>query len=234
MAARRIPIAARFCGPPDSGNGGYAAGLLAQYIDGVAEVTLRRPPPLGMEMEIGPGDDGAYLLIRGDELIAEARPGDIDIAVPDLPDFAAAQKAAKAYTGFQAHIFPTCFVCGPDRREGDGLRIFPGKLDGGGVVAAPWVPDESLAPVDGRVAPEFLWAALDCPGAFAVIDRLDSPLLLGRMTARLDAPVEAGERYVVAGWEISRDGRKLYSGTAVLSAAGTLCGIAKSVWIMPA
>ena len=41
-----IRIDRRFCGPPNSGNGGYVCGLLAAHIDGGAEITLRVPPPL--------------------------------------------------------------------------------------------------------------------------------------------------------------------------------------------
>ena len=37
----------RFNGPPGSGNGGYACGLVAGLLGGPAEVTLRLPPPLG-------------------------------------------------------------------------------------------------------------------------------------------------------------------------------------------
>ena len=37
------------------------------------------------------------------------------------------------------------------------------------MLAAPWVPHASLDDGTGRVATEFLWAALDCAGAFAVM-----------------------------------------------------------------
>ena len=39
--------------------------------------------------------------------------------------------ASATYPGFSAHPFPTCFVCGPERAEGDGLRLFPGRLPDG-------------------------------------------------------------------------------------------------------
>jgi hypothetical protein len=41
-----LTIEGRFNGPEGSGNGGYTCGLLARELDGEAEVTLRRPPPL--------------------------------------------------------------------------------------------------------------------------------------------------------------------------------------------
>jgi hypothetical protein len=42
-----LNVARRFCGPPDSGNGGYVCGFIAGFVEGAAEVTLRLPPPLG-------------------------------------------------------------------------------------------------------------------------------------------------------------------------------------------
>lgn len=40
-----IIIENRYRGTSDSGNGGYTCGLLANLIEGTAEVTLRHPPP---------------------------------------------------------------------------------------------------------------------------------------------------------------------------------------------
>ena len=48
----QITIPKRFCGPPDSGNGGYVCGLLAGYVSGGSEVTLRMPPPLERPLDI--------------------------------------------------------------------------------------------------------------------------------------------------------------------------------------
>ena len=44
-------------------------------------------------------------------------------------------------------------MCGPDRAEGDGLRVFPGPVAGRGLWAAPWTPDPSVAGADGRALP---------------------------------------------------------------------------------
>ena len=45
---REVAIPARFNGPSGSGHGGYCAGLTASGVDGLAEVSLRRPPPLAV------------------------------------------------------------------------------------------------------------------------------------------------------------------------------------------
>ena len=71
-AVARVTVDARFNGPPESGNGGYVCGLLARWIDGPAQVTLRVPPPLGRELTVQRSGDRAALL-DGDVLVAAAR-----------------------------------------------------------------------------------------------------------------------------------------------------------------
>src|SRR4051812_43464658 len=78
-----LTIEPRFNGPPDSGNGGYSFGRLAQFVDAqAAEVTLRLPPPIGRPLEVERCDDGGARLVDGDALIAEARPADVPAEVP--------------------------------------------------------------------------------------------------------------------------------------------------------
>src|SRR5262249_38465578 len=159
-----ITIARRFCGPPDSGNGGYVCGRLASFIEGPAVVRLQVPPPLDEEMVVRPADGGGEMA-NGDVVIATARPPQApEPGLPTPPDFAEAEKASRGYVGFRHHPYSTCFVCGPQRAAGDGLRIFPGSHPGTKLVASPWVPDASLADEAGGVRPEFQWASLDCPG----------------------------------------------------------------------
>jgi len=227
----RIIIHRRFCGPPDSGNGGYVCGVTAAFIDGTAEVTLRRPPPLERPMRVKRLNNGEILLQDGDAVIAEARSSRIELDVPEPPTYREAEAAAKGYIGFDHHFFPTCFVCGPKRSESDGLRIFPGAVPEKGVMAAPWIPDNSLASETGNVRPEFLWAALDCPGGIAVMGKRFRPMLLGRMVAVIHRRIKPGDRCLVMGWPISVDGRKHLAGSALFTENGTLCGYAGATWI---
>ena len=83
-----------------------------------------------------------------------------------------------------------------NRPPGDGLRIFPGPVAGLGLWAAPWTPDPSVAGANGKVRPEVVWAALDCPSGIAAAEAAglgagdagwDTAILLGRMTVRLAA-----------------------------------------------
>lgn len=226
-----IVITSRYCGPAESGNGGYTCGRLAARLPGIAEVTLRRPPPLDTGLSIvGRPQDGAALM-QGDDVVAEARPASLAMDVLPCPGLAAAADGSARYHGFVEHAFPACFVCGPERHIGDGLRIFAGDVDGGGLVASPWTPQGWLGDADGVVRPEFVWAALDCPGAWAWLAELDDPLVLGRLTASLEAPVTTGRPHIVGGWRLGQEGRKFHSGTAVWRADGTLCARAKATWI---
>ncbi|KPK60384.1 MAG: hypothetical protein AMJ59_06630 [Gammaproteobacteria bacterium SG8_31] len=227
-----IVIDPRFRGPPRSGNGGYVCGLLGRFYTEPATVTLRRPPPLGIELTLAGHGTKHLRLLREDELIAESEPGRLDLDIPKPPDFDTAVEASQGYIGFAEHHFGGCFVCGPDRGPGDGLRIFAGDVPGRPLVAAPWTPDSTLAGDDDRVKPEFLWAALDCPGYFALhTDRSPSLMLLGRFAARVEPILRTGERCVVVGWGLGADGRKHYAGTAIFAESGALIGEARATWI---
>lgn len=229
--SENVVIDERFHGPPGSANGGYACAMAARWIEGPAEVTLRVPPPLGRELTVVRGE-GLVSLLDGETLVAEARPTVVDVEVPAPVSFVEAQRAAERYPWRDEHPYPTCFVCGPRRVAGDGLCIFPGPVEGRSLFAAPWTPDSSLADESGEVRDEFVWGALDCPSGI-VTDTLDDVglLLLGRLAADLKRPVMAGEPHVVQAWVVSRDGRKLNAASALLSAAGDICAVARAVWI---
>ncbi len=148
------------------------------------------------------------------------------------PTFDEATAAARGYRGLHEHPYPGCFVCGPDRAHGDGLRIFPGPLAGRPGVASPWVPDRVARRGRGslRVAPEFLWAALDCPGCFAFITPPDRAFLLGELAVERRGDVAVGERCVVMGWELGVDGRKHFVATALFGADGGCRGVGRATW----
>jgi hypothetical protein len=62
-------------GPRGIGHGGYVVGLLAGYFAAAAQVTLRKPAPLGVELDVACVDrDGAprWELRRGEDVIADA------------------------------------------------------------------------------------------------------------------------------------------------------------------
>lgn len=164
--------------------------------------------------------------------MAEAKPApDFALDPPLSLSFMDAVCAMPRYIGFREHTFPRCFVCGPQRNDADGLRIFPGRVDGEvHAVAAPWTPNASLAGAHGIARSEFMWAALDCPGAFALMGDRSRPMLLGHMTAKVHAPVRIGEHYVVIAWRMGVEGRKQLAGSAVLDGEGTPVAVARATW----
>lgn len=230
MGEQYVVIDRRYCGPPDSGNGGYVCGLTAGILGGPAEVTLRRPPPIGRPLRVRGGPERAVALHDQDEVVAEGIPAHPEAQLPDPVTQEEAIEAAGRYPGFSLHPFPTCFVCGPQRAEGDGLRIFTGPVTGLGLVAAPWTPDETLTGADGLVRQEFVWAALDCPGAFAN-GFPEISMVLGRLSAKVVRPVKPGESCVVLGWSEGSESRKHFAGTAIFGDDGRLLALARATWI---
>jgi hypothetical protein len=224
--AETVFIPGRFNGPPGSGNGGFASGIVAALLGGRAEVTLRTPPPLSRELAVV-REDGRVEVRDGETLVAEAVPlGELVVDVPPAVSVEDAVEASRGYAGFRAHAYETCYVCGPARD--DGLGIFPGPVEGRSVVAAPWTP-----PGEGPVADEIVWSALDCPSGWAVDEFSREGVLLGRLAARVVAPVVGGEQYVVVGWPVGEDGRKRFAGSAVFGADGSVRAFARSTWLVP-
>jgi hypothetical protein len=233
-----VTIDPRFNGPPGSGNGGYSCGRLAAFVDApVAEVTLRLPPPLATPLDVARDSDGGVRLLDGEAVVAEARPAELAVEPPGATAFGEAVEAAKdsGFLDADTHPFPTCFVCGPHRHEGDGLRIFAGPLADGTAFAAPWTPDRALAGADGTLAPELVWAALDCPTSAPVFnDRNDPdflPIVLARLAVEVLRPVQAGEPHTITSWRIAVDGRKRHAGAALHDADGELLAIGRALWI---
>jgi hypothetical protein len=229
---RTLTIARRFNGPPDSGNGGYVCGAFAVAAGRDLRVRLLAPPPLETPLTLSEVDAaGAWELRAGDVRVASGVAVEpLALYVPLAPPYVQAVWASQHYAGFRDHTFPDCFVCGPHRRRGDGMRIFPGLLDSG-MVAGPWLPADDLDGGDGKVAVEFHWAALDCPGYFAAVEDTLRPMLLGEMQAHVDRRVNVGETCRVIGWRIGVEGRKHYCGTAIFDEDGELCARAQATWI---
>ena len=218
------------------GHGGYVAGLFATRTKGPVQVTLKRPTPLDRLLELATVDaDGQRFVLRdGEDVIAESEPGSLEIDVPRPPT---ADEARAAEAGSPSHydgrgVHPTCFGCGLKRPGGGGLRIAVGPLEVDGVrqVAAVWTPGDEYAGPDGNVDPQWVLAALDCPGAFAFIVNGTRAGLLGRIVFEQYGDVRADAEHIVTGWEIGQDGRKLLAGTALFTAGGDLLAAAKATW----
>jgi hypothetical protein len=230
---KTLVVAERFRGPAQSANGGYFSGLVAGLAAHTLKIQLLRPPPLQTELEVSELAQQRMEIRHGADLVAAAEPANLLLDAPRPPSYTDALEASRNYAGFAQHRFPTCFVCGTQRGRGDGLRIFAGRVAGRELVAAPWVADPSLDRGDGKVRPEFMSAALDCPGYYAVSPE-GGMMLLAQFTAHLDRLIHVGESCTVVGWAIGDiEGRKREAGTALFDGDGELCGRARALWIEP-
>ena len=219
----QIVLPYRFRGPLTSANGGYACGRLAAFVDAdEVEVTLRLRPPLERPLAVG-RDDDAVRLLDGDALVAEARPAPLDVEPPAPVSVNDAEEARKRHVRDTSPDFRECYVCGV--RE-DGLEITVGPVVGREPLhASPIVLPERSA--------ELVWAAIDCPGAYAVGAEGRGEVVLGRMTARVSRVPERGEQCIVVSWPLGEDDRKLFAGTALFAVDGELLALARQIWIVP-
>jgi hypothetical protein len=225
-----VVIERRFRGPPNSAQGGYAAGLLAEQIDGPAMVSLRLPPPLERRLELRRDLERAVALMDGDRLVAEGNPAELDLELPDPVSYEEALRASADCPWTDRHPFPGCFGCGPERSRDEALAIAMGPVAGRDLFAAAWTPSAGFAGADGALAPRFVWAALDCPSAAPHL--LHTPAcVLARLTGCLQAPVLAGRPHTVLSWPIDHDGRKHRAGTAIFGSDGELCASAEGLWV---
>jgi hypothetical protein len=198
-----------------------------------ADVTIRRPIP--METELAIHELGDHVVVKHqEELIAEAAPLIFSAHIPhEHIDFEQANRSAAGSPAFHNHPFPTCFTCGPDRAEGDGLRIFPGKWQGSAreYFVAPWAPHPDLADNSGHVREEIIWAAMDCPTGFAAGFPWAGTLVTGRLGARLVAPVRVGEKCILLSWATGLEGRKHFAECVLFGEDGSLRAESRATWI---
>jgi hypothetical protein len=225
-------IAQRYCGPPQSGNGGYSCGLLGKQFSGPSTVRLHVPPPLNTELTISQNGD-SWFLKQDDQLVGTALAASLDMVPPAPPTLQQARDARQTYRGYSQHSFPQCFVCGVGREPGDGLRLFTGTVDGREIVACDWQPTADLVDHDGNVKQEFIWSALDCPSYFALDVSADPNrvCLLGEMTAAIDKPVRGDQPLIVYAWKRAVEGRKHFSAAALCTVEGEILARAEQLWI---
>jgi hypothetical protein len=227
-----VVIDRRFRGPPDSAHGGYSCGLLATRVEGpCAAVSLRLPPPLERPLEMS-GDGGETVrLLDGERLVAEASPADLQLEVPAAVSLEQADRASAACEWTDRHPFPGCFGCGPERSQDEAVAIQMGPVAGSDLFAAPWTPLAEFAGEDGAVAPNYVWAALDCPTAAPAVLISAPPSVLARLTARLLAPVQPALPHTVVAWLLAHEGRKHRAAAAIHGPDGELCAYSEGLWI---
>jgi hypothetical protein len=220
-----LQIDQRYEGFPGISHGGYLAGVVANGLGPSVAVTLTKPVPLGAPLTLERGESEVVLRIDG-EVAATAVPSQLESTAPEPVVPGAAERASEHYLGFEHHFFPNCFTCGPDRSPGEGLRVFPGPVEGRPLVAAIWLPPTWACRADRAVASQILWAALDCSAIWGHVvhggANADDRAVSGRLALHQHAPVPGDALSIVVGWPIERQGRKIFIGAAIFSESGRL------------
>lgn len=233
MAMGSVEIPETHGGPRGIGHGGYVVGLLSTNIAGAAQVTLRKPAPLGVRLDVVLTEFG-WELRRGDDVIADATSAKLDIEVPKAPslDIAREAEARSPSRWHERGVHPTCFGCAQFRDDeiGLGIGVGPVSVDGVDLVASTWRPRAEHADADGVVDPHIVVSAIDCPGAMAFIAFEQGAGLLGRMVVEQYAPVPAETDHIVMAWQIGVEGRKLFAGSALTSATGEVLAASRQTW----
>ncbi|NRQ39245.1 hypothetical protein HII36_46610 [Nonomuraea sp. NN258] len=227
-----LSVPERFRGPAGVANGGWIAGTMAEALNGgrsAVEVTLHAPTPLETELRLEHVANSVSLS-HGDTLLVEAIPVAEELGAPAFVPFNDAARAEAGFVGWQGHPFAECFACG-QREPGDGLRIFPGPVEGTDLVAAGWRVPFTVAGEDGVPAP-IVGAVLDCITGWAHFGPGESALL-GRLAVQIHRKVHPGGQYSVVARPTGRDGRKMYGESAIFELDGTLVAAARATWIAP-
>src|ERR1700761_4488154 len=114
-----VIIERRYAGPPQSGNGGYVAGVLARDITGPATAVLRAIIPLDTPLDLSPVDGRMVMTAADGGLIGAASPASAaDLpAVPTPPSLAEAEAAGRRYLGHETTYHPICVSCATAREE---------------------------------------------------------------------------------------------------------------------
>lgn len=230
-------IDARYNGPVGRGNGGYVAGVMAAFLSGDAEVRIMRGFPVATPLAIRRHPDGEVSCHLDDQELGRARPLELVLQIPPPPTLSAARAAAERFRFLHGSDVRGCYVCSPRRAPGEGLRLFCGPLPeaaGATIVAGVWEPGPELLDASGQVAPEQVWAALDCPGGYAIAALAPDVgvQLLGTCAASLKQPLRAGASYIVSSWQLAPpQGRKRFMGVAIHGVTGELMACVRQTWI---
>jgi hypothetical protein len=246
---RTIVVARRFRGPDTglaTGNGGYFCGLVATAAPTATAIEIRSRTGIPLERPLTVREEAGRVEVLDDgALVARAGPERLAVQAPAPPPVEVALEASRRFQarlddGSVRHPFPECFVCGHRRAIGDGLRLFTGPLsddglDRGQFRVAGWQPDPALLDPEGRLRPEFVWAALDCPGGWALAE----PINTGTLQVEIREPVDGRQCLIVMGWRAPgppqpRAGsRRRYVGTAMFDEGGRLLALGAAIWVAP-
>ncbi|HDH03148.1 MAG TPA: hypothetical protein ENH15_02755 [Actinobacteria bacterium] len=227
--AETITIPTRFQGVTGLGQGGYAAGLLAERIDGPATADFFNPIPLDRPLDLVRSNDRLELH-DGPSLILRVRPFTGEIGTPEPVSIDDAEAARQRSPVHDHDVIPDCFSCGTIP---DSMQVHAGPLPDRQDFATPWTPPEWAGNTNGIVADRYVWAAIDCPSGWRATT-LSAKLLnavTGQMRTKVTAPILTGQTYALVSWSDPWKGRRVKAGTALFDQNGTCLATSQAVWI---
>lgn len=227
----------KYRGPPPFAHGGVVSGALIKNLGGITRVLLKAPTPRLTSLEVL-SQPGACLLMDGDKCLLEATSVD-SFNQANVPSVALscsaeiAKKASAKYDVFRNQVHPGCYCCETGEHS---LNVRCGPRDDAekGWLAAFWTPPSWAKNEKGKVEHEHLIAALDCPGWHVWRDIEENfPLcFLGTITAEVTALPTNGEPLILCAWPIEGgNGRKRFSGSALMNLHGKCIARAEHIWI---
>src|SRR6185295_6887208 len=103
-----------------------------------------------------------------------------------------------------------------------------------GMRVGAWRPAAGFLDEVGRLRPEIVWSAMDCPGGWAIAE----PANTGTLQVEISGPVDGRQDLIVMGWPMpaasARPGsRRRYAGTALFDARGGLLARGAAIWVAP-
>ena len=237
MSQTTFTIPKQFCGPPGSSNGGYFCGTVASFFDYPVSIRLKAPPPLDTEMRIEHGDVKA-LVLAGDQIIAQVRRADETLEPAPFISVKSAQECSEQGLAGSLinHPFPGCFVCGPSRASGDGMRIFTGPDKDPALHAASWHAHPAWSSDGHEIDIPFIWSALDCPSsgpAFATSIQPDSDIayVLGTLDIRVTTRPKINETYSIVCALDEGDERLYRTRVSLYAQDSTLLATGAAIWV---
>ena len=230
-------IPKQFCGPPSSSNGGYFCGVVASFFDYAVEVRLKSPPPLDTPMQIR-RDESLSQVFADDTLVAQVRRLEEPLEpAPFLPVESAKLCSEIGLEGSLInHPFPTCFVCGPQRDDGEGMRIFTGPGQDTKLYAARWHTHRAWSSNGVDIDPKYIWSALDCPSsgpAFATSVQAESDIayVLGTLSLKVSEKPKVNENYSIVCATDEKHERLYRTRVSLYADDATLLATGAAVWI---